>query len=275
MGRNFSGLPFRFDIPITVFKKADDGDKAWRIGGVMSTEHPDREQEVVLQRGLKLDDFLKNGWFNDNHSKDTTGIVGYPETVKRIMHKGKPATYVEGYLIKDYDRAKEIYKLARALQKTNRRLGFSVEGKILRRTGSDGKTIAEALVRNVAITNCPVNDNTDMELLAKSMMAVERADPSELEKMLMAGSAVTAPTVATPGDGFALRTESLESNVSRIAGPTRKKKKKNKTKAETKNKQLGLTKSEAVAWIKGRCPQIQDPRIIDRILQAAKKHREK
>ena len=71
---------FRFHIAIDeVFEKADDGDeKRMRIAGVISTDARDKQGERILQDGLDFDDFLRDGWFNDNHAKDTTGIVGYP-----------------------------------------------------------------------------------------------------------------------------------------------------------------------------------------------------
>jgi len=146
-------IPFKFELPVEIWKAAEPG-KRRRIGGIISTDKIDRQGEQVLQRGLDFKDFLKNGWFNDNHTKDTTGIVGYPEKVKRVQYRGRPAHYVEGYLLDDFDRADEIWKLARSLQKTNRRLGFSVEGSVVRREGAMGNIIAEARVRNVAITNC-------------------------------------------------------------------------------------------------------------------------
>jgi hypothetical protein len=148
-------IPFRFELPFEVWEKAGpDPSKRRRIGGIISTDKTDRQGEVVLQRGLDFSEFLSNGWFNDNHSRETTGIVGYPELVKKVQHKGRPAHYVEGYLIEGFDRADEIWKLAQSLQRTGRRLGFSIEGAVSRREGHDGRTIAEAKVRNVAITNC-------------------------------------------------------------------------------------------------------------------------
>jgi len=155
---------FDFEVPLSVFEKADaPKGKQRRIGGIVSLETQDRQDEIVLQRGLDFSDFRKNGWFNDNHTKDTTGIVGYPEEVQFFQRGAElpdgsvaPAQghWVEGYLLEGYKKADEIWDLGQALQKTNRRLGFSVEGKILQRSGPKQRTIAKALVRNVAITNC-------------------------------------------------------------------------------------------------------------------------
>lgn len=176
---------------------------------MISTAKNDRQGEVVLQNGLNFTEFLQNGWFNDNHSKETTGIVGYPIKVERRKHAGKDGHYVEGYLLPNYEPADKIWKLANSLQKTGRRLGFSIEGAVTRRAGNDGRTIAEAKVRNVAITNCPVNTDTGLEVLAKSMMALEADGDEYMRRAMMAGQAINDPGSA-PGQGFALRTESME-----------------------------------------------------------------
>lgn len=249
------GIPFRFSCPAEVFEKADaEPGTHRRIGGIISTESRDRQNEVVLQAGLNLDPLLQNGWFNDNHSQKTADILGYPTRVERVTYNGKPATRVEGYLLPDYGPADEIWKLARSLQKTGRRLGFSVEGKIRRRIGPDGKVIAKADVTNVAITNCPVNTDTQLETLAKGLQVAASAPLSYWEKALTAGNAIEAPAHASPGDGFALRTESLS------GGPKRRRKKRKRSN--------NLTRSEALQAISERFPQL-DSCQVERVLRWA------
>lgn len=248
-------IPFGFQVPVEVWRKSSsDDDREWRIGGIISSEHRDRQGDVVLQRGLDFDDFVKSGWLNDNHAKGTTDVLGYPLRIQRTTWNGKPATYMEGYLLKDYKPAQKVMQLAESLQKTDRRLGFSVEGKILQRTGPDGKTVAKAHVTNVAITNCPVNTVTGLEILAKAMFDMERDSPcfsadeccgkcdDGLAKALSAGGAVAAPATPTPGDGFALRAESLEG-----VRPKKKRKKKQDRR---------LTKSAAIGMIRRRFPLV-------------------
>lgn len=264
-----SETPFRMDVPLVLIK-GEDGKK--RIGGIVSTEHKDQQGEVVKQDGLDFSPCLRGGWFNDNHSRDTAGVLGVPERIKRITYRGKPATYVEGELLEGYRPAEKIWDLAQSLQGSGRQLGFSIEGKVLRREGDDGKTIAQALVRNIAITNCPVNDNTVLEVLAKSMCengsstAIEIFQKSldtlkdvpleDMRRALMAGAAVSAPATATPGDGFALRPESLEGGRHDVAGRTKKKRKRR------------LSKSEAAEFIRGRYPGLASA-VVDRIINLA------
>jgi hypothetical protein len=175
-----------------------------RIAGVISTELRDKQGEVLLQRGLDFGPFLKSGWFNDNHSKKTTDVLGYPQEVRKFQ-KGERlpdgsvaranSTWAEGYLLETPE-ADRVWNLAQALAKAgnDRRLGYSVEGGVVERAGPDGKTVAKAVVRNVAITNCPVGEDTRLEALAKSL--------GDIEKGLTATPPATPPGVnaAEAGD---------------------------------------------------------------------------
>lgn len=208
---------FKAFVPLNFFEKADARDPStrYRFNGFITTEHKDRDGEIALQNGLNFKEFMKHGWFNDNHSKKTGGTVGKPLKVEdRTTPDGKKGTWVEGHMIAGYEPAMEIWQLGRALEKNpskDRCLGFSVEGTIQSRGGFDNKIITKAVVRNVAITANPVNPHTCMNLA----------------KALMAGGSVEAPAVS-PGEGFPLRTESLEGG----------KKKKKKRKKERMNKAI-------------------------------------
>lgn len=217
-------VAFDFEVPLSFFEKADEAPaKQRRIGGVMTSESPDQQRETILQRGLNFDYFIKNGWFNDNHTKKTAGIVGYPELVRQykageVLPDGVPAksacTWVEGYLLNNFTPANELWDLGQSLQGTGRRLGFSVEGAITKRQGAGNRIIARANVRNCAITNCPVNTDAKMEILARSLDAIEKSANAnmEVEKMLTVGSSAPIPGVAytSEGAGSVLVREDLE-----------------------------------------------------------------
>lgn len=229
---------FKFDIDCEVFEKSGPGEKERRIGGIVSTDDIDKQAERLLQDGLDFSPFLKGGWFNDNHDRSTSATVGYPEFAElRNLPGGRKGWYVEGYLLKGTPKADEIWSLANALQKTDRRLGFSVEGKIVERDPTNPSMVRKAVVSEVAITRCPVNDKTHLAVLAKS---------------LSAGHAVGDPGVSA-GEGFALRVESLE------GGPKKKRKKK-------------MKKSEAIALIQKLNPKISRAwaeRLVDYALRRA------
>lgn len=209
---------FRIFAPMSLFQKASapEGQRR-RIAGVISTESLDKQGEVIVQKGLDFQPFLSQGWFNDNHSKKTTDVLGYPEDVTRFQ-KGEKlpdgtvaksnCTWAEGYLLDTPD-ADKVWSLGMSLQKagSKRRLGYSIEGSVQSRTGPGNRIVAKALVRNVAITNCPVGEDTRMELLAKSL--------DEVEKGLSMGTAASpgdAPSGPQSGEGAGqvLALESLE-----------------------------------------------------------------
>jgi len=215
-------IPFKVELPVSFFEKADAApDKQMRIGGIVSSEEPDLQGDTLIQKGLDFSAFLTNGWYNDNHSKETTAL-GYPESVEQFA-KGETlpdgttakaaCTWAEGYLLKGWEPAEKIWKFAKALQGTGRRLGFSVEGSILRRTGELRKTVAHAKVRNVAITGCPVNTSSGLTTLSKSLAVAESMAPGTLDQIINAGDlsdcltnlerllekALTMGTPSTPG----------------------------------------------------------------------------
>ncbi len=152
---------FRVFIPnLLLSERSGDAYNSRRITGVMSTERKDRQDEVVLSEGLDFSEFIELGHFNDNHSQLTSAIVGYPEDAKfhkNLEHidpklKSYPGWTCEGYILKGTRRSDDIWELAKTLtQVPNRKLGFSIEGKVIRRSD---KCIEKAKIRNVAITNC-------------------------------------------------------------------------------------------------------------------------
>ena len=156
-----------------------DGEESRRIGGYCSTEHLDRQSEVVLQKGLDFSEFVQHGFFNDNHNQATSAVVGVPDAAE--FHKGK-GWYTTGHMLKGFSRVDDIWNLAKSLEGTKRRLGFSIEGKVIERRGNH---IVKAKIRNVAVTNSPVNPNCTWEVLAKSF------DGETVERALSAGSAIT------------------------------------------------------------------------------------
>lgn len=151
---------FKFIIPIDLEKASGDD---WRIRGIASTDHMDLQGEIVRQNSLDISPLLDGrGLFNWDHQPGPENIVGKIDKAD-IKNDG---LYVEGYLFKNSDRAKSVYNILTSLKKDDkRRLGFSIEGKILKRTGIDGREINGARVEKVAITVDPVNPYTYTELI--------------------------------------------------------------------------------------------------------------
>lgn len=186
---------FSFCLPVDIIKSENPESDEWRIGGYASTSSEDRQGDEIIQKGLDYSDFVNFGWFNYDH--DNSKILGYPDKEKcRIDSKG---FYVEGTLLKGIELARNLWNTAIALKKSGapRKLGFSVEGKVLKR--NDLGQIVKAKIYNVAVTANPVNPTCTFDALVKSFTP----DQSEIEKALEAGH--------RDGSGSVLIPESLES----------------------------------------------------------------
>lgn len=192
-------------MPFEVFEKADaPKGKRRRIRGIISTQHVDLQGETVLQDGLDLTPIAAGqAWFNDNHNRATGHELGIPEKTWRVSVRDAsgaivPATAVEGYLL-DTPEAERVWNNAQALQGTGRSYGFSVEGRVLSRDPLDPKIVRRAEVRQIAITRSPVNPNTKLEVLAKSLTAhmhkamAVGALPAEVGVTLPGSAAPTVP----------------------------------------------------------------------------------
>lgn len=229
--------PFQIEFAASAFEKAkENGEVERRIGGIVSTDHLDRQQETLIQEGLDFRPFLKGGFFNDNHSRDMVDILGYPDTAElRELADGNKGWYVEGYLL-NTPRAAEVWGLANELQRSGsgRSLGFSVEGTIVDRDPNDRSTVRKAVVREVAITKCPVNEATSMIVLSKALVTG------------------TAATNGQPGSGFALRPEALEGSPSK----------------PEEESFVGLTKAEVTARIRAVFPNAS-PSFIQKAIDYA------
>lgn len=229
---------FNFFVPLDIIKSQDNNESEWRIAGYASCPDEDRQGDEIIQKGLDYSDFVNYGWFNYDH--DNTKILGYPDKSKcKIDSRG---FYVEGTLLKDVELAKSIWETALALKKSNapRKLGFSVEGKTLKRNPLG--QIVKAKIYNVAITANPVNPKCNWEALCKSF-ATDVDDSEELEKTLEAGYG--------DGSGSALVPESLESAFKALSyaiGDDEEAKHHMTALKQKLNKRTEITKSELILY---------------------------
>lgn len=175
---------FRFHLDADVYKSDNSAEEKRIIRGYASNNHSDRQNESLVQKGLDIEDFVNHGYFNYDH--DNSIILGYPYPTCKVDDNG---FWVEGELLKGIPVADRIWELAKALKKSDapRKIGFSVEGKVLSR---EGNKICKAKIYNVAITTNPVNPtctwdavvksfNTDM--LGKSLSAGYETNPLDME----------------------------------------------------------------------------------------------
>jgi len=170
---------FTFWVPMEIMKaagtevnKEKDQDKNVKrlIQGIASTVNEDLQKEFVDQSGIDFSYFLKYGYYNNDHKPGFDNKVGQPLECKVT----KEGLWTKGFLFKDHKIADSIWELANALEasQSNRKLGFSIQGKVLRR---NGKRILACWVQDIAITTAPINTNTWLDVV-KSLAMV----PSDL-----------------------------------------------------------------------------------------------
>lgn len=198
---------FKFSLDADICKSDEDGEERRIIRGYASTETQDRQEETLVQKGLDISDFVNHGFFNYDH--DNRIIMGYPLEGCRV---DKGGFWVEGELLKGIEEADRMWKLAVALKKSNapRKVGFSVEGKVLER---EGNKILKAKIYNVAITSNPINTTCTWDAVVKSFNG-NIEDSISIDKSLEAGYE-TNPTDMEGGSVF--RRESLEHDLKNLS----------------------------------------------------------
>ena len=187
-------------------KKAEKGKKRW-IQGIASTSSRDLQGEIVDQQGIDFTYFLESGWFNNDHKPGFANKVGQP-TEARITKNG---LWVKGFLLENHKVADEIWELMHSLEATqsDRRLGFSIQGKVKERQGNK---IKKCWIMDIAITPAPVNTTTWAEI-AKSLSAHNWAFGKETEKSMGGAHTATVQQVPLHGAHSVLGVESLEGDV--------------------------------------------------------------
>lgn len=149
------------------------------ISGVVSSDAVDLQGDKIEQGGMEWDYFLKRGWLNYEHLQGPENILGVPTKVEQVdLASGKKGTRIEGYLLMNNPRVRDIVNTAKALEAsgTGRTIGYSVEGQVLQRSAKDPKIITKARILNVSITAHPVNPDTSLEIIARSLSAGMESD---------------------------------------------------------------------------------------------------
>lgn len=154
---------FKFTIPAEI-TKSKDGE--WRVSGLASSGSVDRQGEIIIPEGIDATPIAKGkGFFNWDHDNSPENTVGVLDSYK----KGSGGMYVEGRLFKNHTRAKAVYEIMSSLHKGDTgRIGMSVEGKVIARDPKNPSIITRCLIKNVALTMNPVNQDTFADIV-KSM----------------------------------------------------------------------------------------------------------
>jgi hypothetical protein len=261
---------FLVHIPVELIKGEKDGEEQWTIRGIASTGDSDLQGESIDQEGLDISLLQAGrGLFNFDHQRGPENVVGQIEDAEFVMHEGKKALHVEGYLFKEQPKAQAFRNILKSLKKgSGPRVHMSIEGKILQRDHADNKRIKKARIDKVALTLDPVNPYTFAELCKslntpdapemlqtpeggqvqilenkEEMILISKKQLEVLvetaQKAMSAGAGgADAPTSRT--GGAAMQKESLEKNPKQMSYD---KKKKKPNKAMVKSVIASLTKA--------------------------------
>lgn len=161
---------FKFVIPAEIVK-SKDGD--WKVAGLASTPSVDRQGEVILQDGIDCTPIESGkGFFNFDHDNSPENTLGLLDRYQ----KSSKGLYVQGRLFKNHARAKAVYEIMSSLKDGDKgRVGMSVEGKVIERDPMNPKLIKRCVIRNVALTLNPVNQDTYADII-KSMSSEAEVD---------------------------------------------------------------------------------------------------
>ena len=237
---------FNFFVPIEFEKSKEEEDglpKELIITGVASTNDKDSDGEMLDPNGYDLTRFLQSGFLNLEHRSkdDTSNIVGEPIEAKVKDNK----LWIKGKLYKSNPKAVNIYKTAKMLkaEKSNRRLGYSIEGRAIQRDPSNPKRILKASIHGCAVTATPKNSNTYLDILkgeyekayiqpdfdetanggAEYLLDITRPDGTRIkvdkgfnvtiDKAMSAGHATGRDVTGQDTNGAALKKESVDKKL--------------------------------------------------------------
>lgn len=157
---------FKFWCPIEKAQEVNSvGDQMWTLGGIASTIDKDSDGEFLNPNGFDIQPLLQSGLVNWHHQVkgQPAAIIGEPIEAE-IRPEG---LWIKANLYKDSKMAREVWELAEVLEKNSRtrRLGYSIEGKVVKRKSNDKnhpdfKIIEKAIITGVAVTHQPKNPKT-------------------------------------------------------------------------------------------------------------------
>lgn len=159
---------FTFWCPLDIQKAVIDpetGQEVMRLGGIASTSDEDSDGEFLDPKGFDIKPLINSGMVNWHHQAkgQPATIIGEPSKAE-IRPEG---LYIETDLYPSSAIARDVWDLAQTLEKDSktRRLGYSIEGKVVKRKSNDKKSpdykkIVKAIITGVAITHQPKNPKT-------------------------------------------------------------------------------------------------------------------
>ena len=187
---------FKFWCPIEKSQEVIDpatGEQIMRLGGIASTADEDADGEFLDPKGFDIKPLMERGMVNWHHQAkgQPSTIIGEPSKAE-IRPEG---LYIETDLYPSSQIAHDVWELANTLEKDSRtrRLGYSIEGKVVKRKSNDKsspdyKKITKAIITGVAITHMPKNPKTFANIIKGEIDEIddeeEETDDKKEEKSL-------------------------------------------------------------------------------------------
>ena len=186
----------RFEAePLVKGEIASDG--MGLIRGLASTEHRDKDGEIIRQSGITFDPITR---VTLEHPSSVVNQVGEVLDHRNVTEKGLPATQIDaGLYLGDPDAySAKLYKAARMIAKSGGRaqFGFSVEGEITSRDPSDRSIITGCRVTSVAVTMGPRNTFATWAPIMKGLLGSTRVAVDPVHAVLARGLSITDLQVA-------------------------------------------------------------------------------
>ncbi len=192
--RLFLSDPDNFVVGFDLCKSADGNADEWLVDGISSVEHQDQDDELVVQKGMDFSPFQRSGYINWDHkdSQSPAYLIGEPREVKlvdlRTLHHRMETPleglglYIKGELYKNKPVARAVWEHLQATSGlSSRKLGWSVQGRVLERDPLCKSKITRCVVHHVAITHQPVNQFTFASLVKS--MTTANAEPLLTENL--------------------------------------------------------------------------------------------
>lgn len=174
---------FNFWVPAEIEKSVVNKKTKQRemyLKGIASTDALDLDGQVLQNGGFVTSYLMERGLINWHHQakNDPAAIIGEPVEAKIT----KAGLFIKGKIY-DTPTGRKAYETTKVLQdqSSTRRMGWSIEGKVIEK---EGNRIKKALLTGVALTHAPKNASTFAEV-AKAF-----EDEKIAEELLTKGSEV-------------------------------------------------------------------------------------
>lgn len=183
-------IPDRYSFFVPLEKSYVDENGDWVIEGIASNGGEDQEGDTILPDGADYSYFLDRGFLKWEHGNKPDQFIGEPFEAK-VTPEG---LFIRCRLYPHMELAQKAVQAMEGLKKSNakRRMGFSIEGSVLKRDEVNPKKILKAIIRNVVLTMNPVNQHTWADL-AKSFSGLDSLEFSldeQASKSLDTGTAM-------------------------------------------------------------------------------------